>query len=132
MKKKLTLPKLKVKLWKLVSEYVRRKDADNCGTVRCYTCGEPKFWKEVDAGHAIGGRNNAVLFDEEIIRPQCKPCNMPPNCGMYYEFGIKLNQENGDGWYEAKKIASKQVVKFTRSDLEEMIEVKKAQLLTIE
>ena len=120
MKKK-SLKKLKTKLWELVSLFVRTKDAGWAGYVPCYTCGEVKHYTKLDAGHAIGGRNNAVLFDIEIIRPQCKKCNMPPNRGMYYEFGTRLNEENGEGWYEQKKIDANKTVKFTRVDLEDMI-----------
>ena len=122
------LSTLKAKLWRLTSEYVRRSYANKEGYVSCYTCGFTYYWNEVDAGHGIGGRSNAVLFDLEIIRPQCKKCNMPPNCGMYYEFGKRLNQENGEGWYEEKKIKSTQPVKFTKSAIKDMIEEMKQKI----
>lgn len=122
-RKKSNKEKKKEKLWKLVSEYVRRKDADpHTGMVECYTCGVVKHWKQVDAGHAIGGRNNMVLFDLSILRPQCKSCNGPGERGNYYVFGNKLNKENGEGWYEQKKIEARQSKKIYESDLEDMIE----------
>jgi hypothetical protein len=121
------LPKIKTlrnKLWKLVSEYVRRSGGDRAA---CYTCGIVKNWKEIDAGHAISGRSNMVLFDLSIIRPQCKYCNGPKG-GMYYEFGTKLNQENGDGWYEKKKRESKGIKKLDRAFYNDMIDEMKIKL----
>lgn len=70
-----TVQSWKKKCWKACSEYVRRRDADEDGMIRCCTCGVRKHWKEVDAGHFLDGRGNAILFDIRGIHPQCKPCN---------------------------------------------------------
>ena len=120
-KKTPTLKALKNKAWKLCSEYVRRKDADAGGFVGCYTCGAPLHWKlEAQAGHAIGGRNNAVLLDVDILRPQCVACNVFRR-GNYPIFTAKLIRENGLEWFEQKLIKARQAVKYTRSDLEALI-----------
>jgi len=121
-RKKSNKTKKKEKLWKLVSELVRRRDADpHTGMVQCYTCGEFKHWKEGDAGHAIPGRKNMVLFDLDILRFQCKSCN-GPKAGQQYIFGKKLNEENGEGWFEEKQRQAWKPKKITESDLEDMIE----------
>ncbi len=120
-RKKSDLKKLKDKLWKLTSEYVRRKDSDHNGYVSCYTCGTVKHYTEGDAGHAIPGRHNKVLFDLSIIRFQCKHCNGPKS-GMQYEFGKRLNLVNGEGWFEQKLIESHEEQKYYLSDYEDMIE----------
>lgn len=126
--KKPKIGALKNKLWKLVSEYVRRKDADpHTGYVSCYTCGAVKHWRDGDAGHAIPGRTNSVLFDLSILRFQCKYCNGPRG-GRYYTFGKKLNEENGQGWFEQKEIEANKVVKFSHADYNEMIEDMKKKL----
>lgn len=128
MKKKRSLRSLKNKCWKLFSEYVRRRDADEGGTTYCYTCELPIHWKyEAQAGHAIPGRHNAVLFDPEIVKPQCQRCNIWSG-GMYHVFTTKLIKENGMDWWEKKLEGAKQIVKLTRADLEEMIESYKAKL----
>jgi len=118
--------RLKTKLWKLVSEYVRRRDADSNGYVSCYTCDTVKHWTEGDAGHGIAGRKNMVLFDLEILRFQCKNCNR--NQGEQYIFGKKLNEENGEGWFESKLIEARKPKKIYDSELEEMIEAMKTML----
>jgi hypothetical protein len=120
-KKKQTLKGLKTKAWKLVSEFVRRRDADEGGFVGCYTCGAPLHWKlEAQAGHAIPGRNNAVLLDDSICRPQCYACNCARH-GMHHIFAPKLIEEQGKEWWEEKLSKARQAVKFTREDLETII-----------
>lgn len=131
MKKKPSLKSLKNKAWKLFSEYVRRKGADVGGTERCYTCGELAHWKELQCGHAIGGRHNAVLLDEEICRPQCVRCNVFMR-GQYPIFTSKLIRENGLEWFEAKLISARAVVKISRAEYEDKIQDLKLRLAEIE
>lgn len=118
---------LKARAWKLFSEYVRRKDADAGGTERCYTCGKLAHWKELHAGHALPGRHNAVLFDEEIVKPQCPVCNIWKG-GNYPIFTTKLIKEKGMEWWEGKLNASRGIVKMGRADMEGLIESYKAKL----
>lgn len=125
--KKPTLRSLKNKCWRLFSEYIRRKDADAGGTERCYTCEALAHWKELQCGHAIGGRHNAVLFDEEICRPQCVRCNVFMR-GQYPIFTAKLIRENGLDWFERKLEQARQVVKLTRADFEDAIQNYKQKL----
>lgn len=125
--KKPTYRSLKKKAWTLFSEYVRRKDADQGGTVSCYTCGKLLFWKDAHAGHAIPGRHNAVLFDLDIVRPQCPRDNVFLG-GRYEIFTTKLIKEKGLEWWEEKLSQAREVVKYTRADLEEKIEELKNKL----
>lgn len=132
MKKQQSLKALKKKCWSLTSELVRRLDADEGGTTRCYTCSKAIHWKtEAQAGHAIGGRHNAVLLDLEILRPQCVPCNVFKR-GNYPIFTTKLIKENGMEWWEAKLEASRRIVKYTRPDLEALILVLKTKLAILD
>jgi len=120
MKKPLTIPKLKAKVWKVFSKYIRQKYAKR-GMVRCYTCGVVKPIKEMQCGHGLGGRGNSILFDEEIVRPQCVSCNIFRG-GNYDIFHAKLIKENGVEWFQ-KKVKQKQETKqFTRKELEELYE----------
>lgn len=127
MKKKPTLKAMKSRAWKLFSEFVRRKHSDEGGTGRCYTCGELAHWKELQCGHAIGGRHNAVLLDEEICRPQCIRCNVFMR-GQYPIFTSKLIRENGLEWFESKLISARAVVKINRAEYEEKIQELKQRL----
>ena len=127
MKKKPTLSSLKKKAWKMCSEYVRRKDADEGGTVGCFTCGHLMFWKESHAGHGIPGRNNAVLLDTSVIRPQCPACNIWKG-GQHHIFATKLIREHGMDWWETKLQQARQAVKWTREDVQQIIDSFKAKI----
>ena len=117
MKKPLTIPKFKAKVWAKFSLYIRQKYSKR-GMVKCYTCGVVKPIKEMQCGHGFGGRGNSILFDEEIVRPQCVSCNIFRG-GSYDIFHSKLIKENGVEWFQ-KKVKQKQETKqFTRSELEE-------------
>jgi hypothetical protein len=131
VKKKQSLKTLKTKCWKLFSEWVRRKDADEGGSERCYTCSRPFHWKELQCGHAIGGRHNAVLLDADICRPQCVHCNVFSR-GNYPIFTAKLIREHGLEWFEEKLAGSRQVKKYTRIDLEALIESYKTKIQELE
>ena len=111
----------------MFSEYVRRRDADEGGTVSCYTCGKLMFWKEAHAGHAIGGRHNAVLFDLDIVKPQCPRENIFLG-GNYPVFTTKLIKEHGLEWWEKKLAQAREIVKYTRADIEAIIETYKQKL----
>ena len=127
-KKQKSLRLLKAKCWKVISEYVRRLGADEGGTNDCYTCGKLAHWKELHAGHAIPGRHNAVLFDVEILRPQCPVCNLWKD-GMGHVFSTKLIKENGMEWWDKKLEGASRIVKYTKGDIEQMIQDYKAKLV---
>jgi hypothetical protein len=118
--KKKSLRAIKRAAWAVFSEYVRRKNADADGYTNCYTSGVRAHWKELQCGHAIGGRTNSVLFDESICRPQSVRENVFLR-GNYPVFTTKLIKERGMDWWEEKLVNARKVVKHTRADLEEMI-----------
>lgn len=129
--RKQSLRTLKKKAWKLLSLIVRQGAADANGYVTCYTCGQREHWTMMDAGHAIGGRHGAVLFDEDIIRPQNKRCNIFLR-GNYPVFVAKLIREHSLEWWEKKLEDSTKLKKYTQSDLLEMIESYQSRLRVIE
>lgn len=130
MKKKPTLSGLKKKAWKVFSEFIRRRDSDEGGTASCYTCGALLFWREGHAGHGIPGRTNSVLLDPELVKFQCPPCNIWKR-GMHHIFATKLIKEHGMEWWDAKVAGARRVVKYTRSDLEDLISEFKQKLETL-
>ena len=115
-----TVKYLRKLAWTLLSKIVRNKYADHRGFCTCYTCGSVGPMSEMQAGHAIGGRNNSVLLDESIIRVQCVRCNIFLR-GNYPVFAAKLIRENGLEWWEKKLIESSQTKIYTREDLNEII-----------
>ena len=114
---------LKDKAWTLLSQIVRRADAGHDGYCACYTCNRSLHWKyDAEAGHAIGGRSASVLFDESIIRVQCRQCNSKYHGkgGNYPVFIARLMRAHEPGgleWWEQKLLDSRKTVHWNRVDL---------------
>lgn len=74
------LGKWKKKAWKYFSIYIRTRDCiKTTGSPDygiCVTCEKRFHFKELQAGHYVSGRNNAVLFDEDLVHAQCMRCNI--------------------------------------------------------
>ena len=104
-KQKSTLKKSKDKAWSAfslfirlrgVKEYLEKHPETNEPLAECVTCDFDKVrhYKELQAGHWIGGRKNAVLFDEETVFPQCYGCNVMQQ-GRGSAYGIFMNDKYG-------------------------------------
>lgn len=127
-KKKKKLSTLKAKRWKLTSEYIRRKFADDNGYASCCTCGVTKHWREFDCGHFIPkNKGNAIYFEEENLAVQCQYCNrfLHGNLIEYTRYIIDLY---GIEKVDELRALSKTTLKFTVADHEEAIEELKEKL----
>ena len=118
------------KLWKVFSEYIRRKDADAEGMIECYTCYTTRHYKQMHAGHFVSRNAKAVKFDEQNVKPQCPTCNTF-NEGMSWAFGTRLDDEYGEGTAENLEAQRFSIVKRTPAELEEMYEEYKQKLLDL-
>ena len=116
-----TISKLKKKLDILFSQYIRRRNADHLGRVKCFTCGVEKHWKEQQAGHFQSRSHHSTRWDEVNVQVQCVKCNMYRQ-GEQYKFGMYLDQKFGDGTAEELEYRAKTIVKLNRVDYEEAIE----------
>lgn len=76
----------KDKAWNAFSLYIRTRDClrftGDPERGICVTCKTPKLRKELQAGHFVGGRGNAVLFREDLVYAQCSYCNQKPPMGL--------------------------------------------------
>ena len=109
----------KKKVWTKFSRYFRLKNVNSRGYGKCYTCDRWFHWKQLQAGHGLSGRTNAILFDEEVIRLQCMQCNVFKG-GEYDIFHNKLIKENGQKWF-SKKVKQKRVIKkYPPKELEKL------------
>jgi len=75
---------------KWFSIYIRLRDSDENGVVRCCTCNVVRYWKAVDCGHYIKRQHMAARFSEINCNAQCKGCNcfQQGNDAKYAEFII--------------------------------------------
>lgn len=126
---------LKKKAWVLFSRYVRLRDCiKTTGTTthgHCITCGKVYPIENLQAGHFIAGRSNAVLFDEKGVFAQCYACNVGLH-GNVLEYRRKIIEMYGEGADEEMEIASKKTKKFTIHDLQDLIEELKVKINHLE
>ena len=115
-----TITKLKKKLDKLFSEYIRRRKANYLGLVNCFTCGVKKHWKEQQAGHFQSRSHHSTRWDEVNVQVQCIKCNMFRQ-GEQYKFGLYLDERYGKGTAKELENRAKTIVKINRVDYEEAI-----------
>jgi len=121
--KKLSRSKLVKKLDTVFSKYIRVNSANKNGYCTCVTCGVVKHWKEIQAGHFMSRKHYSTRWDERNIRTQCVGCNMFRQ-GEQYKFSLFLGKDQAEVLY----LKSKETVKFTNNELEEMIKDYEAKL----
>lgn len=109
------------------SLFVRQRDADLNGIVRCSTCGHPHHWKQLDCGHFQSRRYEPTRYDEKNTGPQCVSCNRF-NQGQQYKFSLYLNGKYGHKTAEQMTIKSRMFCKRNRYDYEVIAEKYKQKL----
>lgn len=112
---------LKKALWKLVSEYVRRRDANRDEFAECCTCGAVKHWKELQAGHFVGGRRNSILYELTNIHAQCYSCNVC-RYGETLKYLDFMIDKYGEAEVKRLRALNEKSVTYSIQDYEEMIE----------
>ena len=106
-------PDLKAKLDRIFSEYIRLRDADNNGMVRCISCRNIEHWKNVDCGHFVNRSHTSTRFNEKNCNAQCRRCN-------------RFDEGNNIGYmkglikkYGASVLEELEVLKYQESHLSE-------------
>lgn len=116
------------KLDKEFSLYIRQRNAVN-GTVTCFTCGKQDHWQNMDCGHFMSRKHYATRWHEDNCQVQCKSCNVF-RYGEQFKFGVNLNQLK-DGLAEDLLAKSRELTKFSNSELLELIEYYKQKTLSL-
>jgi Bacteriophage Lambda NinG protein len=60
---------------KWFSIFIRLRDSDDNGYVKCVTCGKIYSWRNVDCGHYVKRNHQGARFNEKNCAGQCKYCN---------------------------------------------------------
>lgn len=114
---------LKSRVWKVVSEYIRRRDRGFCAT-----CAIKRDWQEMDAGHYrhnsernqdLGG--NALWYDERNLHSQCFSCNRMRS-GKLDRYSLLLEEKYGVGILQDLEKLYRTPKKWT---IEEILNVEK-------
>ena len=95
-------------LWKWFSLFIRMRNADDNGMVRCVTCDKRIHYKESDAGHFQTRERKSTKFDEKNVQVQCQAENRFKN-GKQYEFGKAIDKIYGEGTADSLVLKSKMV-----------------------
>lgn len=114
-----TLTKHKDKAWRAFSIYIRTRDClrttsdPERGT--CVTCNRPYHFKQLQAGHWIPGRNNAVLFSERGVHAQCYGCNYSKSSNPI-KYWLFMEQTYGRKIMDLLILESEQTVIYNKDD----------------
>ena len=121
--------------WDAFSRYIRTKYMDKDGNCTCITCGakKPAFGRGcIQAGHFVEGRKGEVLFNEEIVFPQCMTCNMRPtgkfpfgksgNYIEYLKFMVRHTGRTAEDLMDWRDELKRKIRKYYISELKEIEE----------
>ena len=120
---KTTTSKLKAKLDKLFSEYIRKRDSDHRGICKCISCGKEAeaFGGSTHAGHLFSRRYLSTRWDEKNVNSQCAYCNTFLN-GNQIKAARGVDKKWGEGTVDELEGRIHTTVKLSRTDYEEAIE----------
>jgi len=105
---------------KWFSIYIRLRDADSNGMCRCCTSDQVFHWKEIHCGHFMSRRFLSTRFDERNCASQSVYSNTYLQ-GEQYKFGQYIDKRWGEGTAEKLTEKSRQSMKFTKQEYEEMV-----------
>ena len=105
------------KVWKVFSQFIRMRDADENGNCKCFTCGLIRHWTKGDCGHGVPRQHKATKYNEQNNHFQCKRCNGFEG-GMREAYKENMDRKYGSGTWDKMMLASRQVCKRTKNDFE--------------
>lgn len=129
MRKAVSLPKLKSKALDLFAELTKLR-AYRDGKMYCYTCDAPLILKTSNCqlGHYLSrGAYPGLTFHVDNVRLQCYRCNCHLH-GNIFEYRERLVNEIGVEEVEKLETSRHVSVKWSRSELLQMIEDYKAEI----
>jgi len=113
-----SLAKLKARLWDMLSPAVKARYGSTC-----YSCGAPGLSGcNLHGGHMFSaGLHSLTRFDVRNLRPQCLRCNVAlrSNAAM---FAARYIEREGKAAFDAMAAASRVSKKWTRPEIETLIE----------
>ncbi len=117
--KKLSRSKLIKKLDKIFSIYIRTRYAKN-NIAQCFTCGKKDDYKRLQCGHFQSRRFYSTRWNELNCQVQCAGCNVF-KYGEQFIFSKNLDIKYGIGTAENLYIEAHKIVKYSTSDIQDLI-----------
>lgn len=126
--KKVSTKKLKGKLWKLFSLWVRLREADKLGYSSCISCGKSYHFKSMNAGHFIHGTWTKLTgLDERNVWSQCVFCNVGAD-GNHVGYLEGLRKKIGQDEIDALLEIRHQIWKPSTQEIEDLIKTYEVKL----
>ena len=98
------------------SKFIRLRNADEYGMIRCITCGKRVHWKRADNGHFVKRGHAGTKYDEKNCGEQCRfPCNRRRN-GEEQAHRIYIDKTYGEGTADMLKHKGKFPLTMTREE----------------
>ena len=102
------------------SRYIRLRDSDKEGFIRCCTCGRRFFWKESHCGH-YSKRNLAHRYNPQNCHSMCLYCNCYLK-GEADKHAKHIDKLYGEGTAELLRGTEKKLRDLKRYDYLKLIE----------
>jgi hypothetical protein len=112
------------------SEWVRRKDADYRGLVKCFTCDCVQHWKMMHDGHFCKRSDTATFVDEINNNPQCPYCNIELK-GNLEVYAKNLDKVYGLGTADKLKEKARTTVKMSDRDWSNIADIYRRKLINL-
>jgi len=104
------------------SLFIRLRDADHQGTVKCFVTGEKVWWKDAQAAHWIPRANMIMRWAEDNVHACTKESNQyDPN--HIHEYDKKMASTYSIYRIQVMRQTSKSLAKWTRPELEDLIDL---------
>lgn len=104
---------------RVFSEYIRLRDSDANGYIRCYCCGKLLFWKDSQNMHFIPRQHLGTRFNEINCHAGCIKCNYYNN-GNIEEYAIHLKKEYGNDIIEVLTLKKRIGRKYSEFEYKEL------------
>lgn len=122
--------KLVHKLDDLFSEYIRLRNADEKGNVRCITCGDQYHWRDVQCGHYVKRGNASTRYHLKNCGEQCGTCNCA-NDGMEEAHKEYIDRTYGEGTADMLERLGREELHLSEHDLQGMADELKKEIKAV-
>lgn len=113
---------LKSDLNKIFSTFIRMRDADAQGNIRCCTTGNVYPWQKSQCGHFFTRRGNpALVFEETNCNAQSPMANRLQRNNITWDYFLTMEKKWGRKEIDRLASLRKKPFKFTREWLTEKI-----------
>ena len=105
------------RLDKVFSSYIRLRDSDDNGIVRCFCCGKVDHYKTMDCSHFVNRKHLSLRFNEINCQTTCRACNRFDE-GNLPAFAINLQNKFGNDIIQKLLISKNNYTKLSQFDID--------------